>query len=66
MVLELLPTLASLAPQSGACCKQLSALAELAAAACSPRDTITAFLEVMSTLLAERWVLASGSKRAVG
>lgn len=54
MLLELLPTAASLASHSAACCRTLSQLCSLAAAVCSPRDVITACLEVIGNILQDR------------
>jgi hypothetical protein len=51
LLLELLPQLAPLAALSQGCCQALSAFCGLAAAAASPRDSITSFLEVMDQLL---------------
>jgi hypothetical protein len=56
MLLELLPPVARLAGSSGAGDKLLSAFCRLAAAACSPRDTITALLEVLDDLAQGRYV----------
>lgn len=52
LVLEVLPQLAPLATLSQGCCQALLTFCGLAAAAASPRDSITAFLEVMDQLLA--------------
>jgi hypothetical protein len=51
LLLEVLPQLAPLAALSPGCCQTLSDFCGLAAAAASPRDTITVFLEVMDQLL---------------
>lgn len=51
MLLELLPPLAVLADRSADCSRLLTAFCSLAAAACSPRDLITACLEVLSNLV---------------
>ncbi|WIA30373.1 hypothetical protein OEZ86_000459 [Tetradesmus obliquus] len=51
VLLEVLPQLAPLAALSQGCCQTLSAFCGLAAAAASPRDSITAFLEAMDQLL---------------
>lgn len=51
MLLELLPPLAGLADRSADCSRLLTAFCSLAAAACSPRDLITACLEVLSNLV---------------
>uniref|UniRef100_A0A383WF28 Uncharacterized protein n=1 Tax=Tetradesmus obliquus TaxID=3088 RepID=A0A383WF28_TETOB len=51
VLLEVLPQLAPLAALSQGCCQSLSAFCGLAAAAASPRDSITAFLEAMDQLL---------------
>lgn len=59
MLLEVLPGIAVLAQQSSACSKSLAAICSLMAAACSPRDTITAFLEVLGNLAADRWAAAA-------
>jgi hypothetical protein len=55
MVLEILPPIASLAQGSAVCSRSLSDFCSLLAAACSPRDTITAFLEVLDNLMEDRW-----------
>lgn len=56
VLLEVLPQLAPLAALSQGCCQSLSAFCGLAAAAASPRDSITAFLEAMDQLLTlHRW-----------
>lgn len=52
-LLELLPPLASLAPRSQACCAHLSSLCMLAVSACSARDTITVFLELLDNLVSD-------------
>lgn len=52
LLLEVLPHLAALAGLSQQCSQSLFSICGLAAAACPPRDTITAFLEVMDQLLA--------------
>ena len=62
MVLEILPAVANLAQVSAACCKTLSAFCQMVAAACSPRDVITAFLEVLDNLIDARWVGATAPK----
>jgi hypothetical protein len=62
MLLEMLPPLAGLAGHSADCSRLLTAFCSLAAAACSPRDLITAFLEVLSNLVgASRCALSNAS-----
>lgn len=54
MLLEVLPPIANLAGCSAASDRLLSAFCSMAAAACTPRDTITAFLEVLDNLVQDR------------
>jgi hypothetical protein len=57
MLLELLPPVARLAGSSAEGDRLLSAFCGLAAAACAPRDTITAFLEVLDDLVQGRYCM---------
>lgn len=64
MLLELLPPLAELADRSADCSRLLIAFCSLAAAACSPRDLITACLEVLSNLVeTSRCALSNASSQ---
>jgi len=51
LLLDILPGLAALAPASEQCSASLCGLCGFAASACTPRETITVFLEVMDQLL---------------
>lgn len=53
-LLELLPPMAELANHSAECARLLTAFCSLAVIACSPRDTITAFLEVLGNAAGSR------------
>lgn len=57
LLLDLLPPMAGIAHHSAACSNLLSAFCGLAVDACSPRETITAFLEVLGILVDGRCAL---------
>lgn len=54
VLLEVLPHMAPLAALSANCAEVLSIFCDMAAEACSPRDTVTACLEVLDQLLSNR------------